>query len=158
MVDPVVKNVILASADQVAVDAVAARLMGFDPMGIRYLRLAHERGLGVGDPRSIRLVGDDLGAERWGFRVRYNSHSFLAWLAWYGPTRVLQNAVLRSPLVVVPTLIAEIEQDYLYWPLRCRAVADRWRRETEWGRLFQRYQDQGALAQPTGRTEAGVPA
>jgi uncharacterized protein (DUF362 family) len=157
MVDPVVKNVILASADQVAVDAVAARLMGFDPMGIRYIRLAHERGLGVGDPRSIRLAGDDIAGERWGFRVRYNSHSALAWLAWYGPTRVLQNIVLRSPLVIIPTLIAEIEQDYLYWPLQCRAVADRWRRETEWGRLLQRYQEQGALAQPAGTAEAGVP-
>ncbi len=29
---PHVKNVILASADQVAIDAVAARLMGFDPL------------------------------------------------------------------------------------------------------------------------------
>jgi hypothetical protein len=53
-------------------------------------------------------------------------------------------------------VIAEIEQDYLYWPLRCRAVADRWRRETEWGRLFQRYQEEGALAQPAGTAEAGI--
>ena len=29
---PYVKNVILASADQVAIDAVAAKLMGFDPL------------------------------------------------------------------------------------------------------------------------------
>ena len=29
---PHVKNVLLASADQVAIDAVAAKLMGFDPM------------------------------------------------------------------------------------------------------------------------------
>jgi uncharacterized protein (DUF362 family) len=27
----------LASADQVAIDAVAARLMGFDPLSIRYI-------------------------------------------------------------------------------------------------------------------------
>ena len=39
---PHVKNVILASADQVAIDAVAAKLMGFDPMTIKYIRLAHE--------------------------------------------------------------------------------------------------------------------
>ncbi len=32
LMEPIVKNVILASADQVAIDAVAAKLMGFDPL------------------------------------------------------------------------------------------------------------------------------
>ena len=44
---PYTKNVILASADQVAIDAVAAKLMGFDPMSIKFIRLAHDLGLGV---------------------------------------------------------------------------------------------------------------
>ena len=48
---------ILASSDQVAIDAVAAKLMGFDPMALKFIRLAHERGLGVGDPRDIEIVG-----------------------------------------------------------------------------------------------------
>src|SRR4029450_3427870 len=39
---PHVKNVILASADQVAIDAVAAKLMGLDPLNIRFIRLAHD--------------------------------------------------------------------------------------------------------------------
>ena len=57
---PHVKNVILASDDQVAIDAVAARLMGMDPLSIRYIRLAHDLGLGCGNPRDIEIVGDDL--------------------------------------------------------------------------------------------------
>ncbi len=61
---PVVKNVMLASADQVAIDAVAAKMMGFDPMSIEYIRLAHEDGLGVGDPREIEIVGDVDAAQR----------------------------------------------------------------------------------------------
>src|SRR5690606_12692939 len=48
---PVVKNYMLASADQVAIDAVAAKMMGFDPMSLEYIHLAHQDGLGVGDPR-----------------------------------------------------------------------------------------------------------
>ena len=80
LMQPVVKNVILASADQVAIDAVAAHLMGFDPLEITYLRLAHEQGLGVGDMREIELAGDDVSEENWGFQIGYNSHSFLAWL------------------------------------------------------------------------------
>jgi len=142
---PVVKNVILASADQVAIDAVAAHVMGFDPLEITYLRLAHEQGLGVGDMREIELVGDDVSGENWGFQIGYNSHSFLAWLAWYGPTRIFQRLIMRTPLVVIPILVGEVEQDYLYWPLKYKTIAEHWRANTTWGQLFQRYQKQGRL-------------
>jgi uncharacterized protein (DUF362 family) len=150
MVLPVVKNVILASADQVAIDAVAARLMGFDPLNIDYIRLAHEQGLGCGDPSAIELVGDEVSGENWGFHVGHNSHSFLAWLAWYGPTKVFQKAVLRTPVVAIPTFIGEVEQDYLYWPLKYKAIAEHWRETTTWGRLFQQYQQQGHLVSQIG--------
>jgi hypothetical protein len=146
MVRPCEKNLILASADQVAIDAVAAEMMGFDPLSIDYIRLAHERGLGVGDPREIERLGDDVPGEGWGFKVGRNTHTFLAWLAWYGPFSGLQKLVLRTPIVVIPTLIGEIEQDYIYWPLKYRGIARQWRETTDWGRLFQQYQEQGVLA------------
>ena len=146
MVKPIVKNVILASSDQVAIDAVAAKLMGFDPLSLKYIRLAHDQGLGVGDPRDIEIVGDDISGVNWNFKVEHNSHSFLAWLAWYGPTRVFQKMIMRTPFVIVPTFIGEVEQDYMYWPLKYKAVAEQWRKETEWGALFQEYQKKGYLA------------
>ena len=43
-----VKNVLLAGADPVAVDAVQAKMMGFDPMSIGFIRLAHEMGWATG--------------------------------------------------------------------------------------------------------------
>lgn len=43
----------------------------------------------------------------------------------------------KAPIVIIPALIGEIEQDYLYWPLKYRAIARRWRENTEWGRLLQ---------------------
>jgi hypothetical protein len=46
-------------------------------------------------PRDIELVGEDLSNENWGFKVGYSSHSFLAWLAWYGPTKVFQKLILH---------------------------------------------------------------
>ena len=140
LVKPVVKNVILASADQVAIDALAARLMGFDPLSIAYIRLAHEAGLGVGDLREVEVVGDDISGESWGFEVGRNFHSFMAWLGWYGPTRFLQGLVFRTPLVAIPVLVSEVEQNYLHWPLVERHLYERWRSETAWGRLFARYQ------------------
>ena len=161
LIEPVVKNVILASADQVAIDAVAAKLMGFDPLSIKYIRLAHERGLGVGDVREIELVGDgiagdDVSGENWGFRVGYSTHTFLAWLSWYGPTRAFQKLLFHTPLVVVPTFIGEAEQDYMYWPLKFKRVAENWRVETAWGQLFQKYQREGCLVRADNA--AGVSA
>src|SRR5712675_2026894 len=67
---PVIKDVMLASADQVAIDAVAASMMGFDPMTIPYIKLAEEHGLGHGRREDIEVVGDvALADQRWGFSV-----------------------------------------------------------------------------------------
>ena len=142
---PEVKNILLASEDQVAIDAVAARLMGFDPLSIRYIRLAQDQGLGIGDVHQIELVGDDVSNESWNFRITRNTHTFLAWLSWYGPTRSLQKLIFRTPLVVLPIFISEAEQDYFYWPFKYKKITREWQKNTEWGRLFQRYQEQGHL-------------
>ena len=128
-----------------AIDAVAAKLMGYDPLSIRYIRLAQEQGLGTGDVHQIDLVGDDISGENWNFKITRNSHTFLAWLAWYGPTRFLQKLILRTPLVTVPIAIANAEQDLFYWPLKYKRVTREWLSNTEWGTLFQRYQKQGYL-------------
>jgi uncharacterized protein (DUF362 family) len=44
-------DVLLASADQVAIDAISAKLQGFDPLSLPFIRLAHEKEMGIGDPR-----------------------------------------------------------------------------------------------------------
>ena len=142
---PVEKNVILASGDQVAIDAIAAKLMGFDPMSIKYIRLAHEQGLGVGDPKDIELVGDDVSGESWGFDVGWNFHRFLGWLSWYGPTRFLQKLLFHTPIVYFPIFVSELNHDYIHWPLKERKVYERWRLETGWGKLFQEYEQKGCL-------------
>lgn len=53
-------GVILASQDAVAVDAVACRIIGLDPLAVATTRLAHERSLGVGDLSRIEVVGEKL--------------------------------------------------------------------------------------------------
>jgi uncharacterized protein (DUF362 family) len=50
---PVAMNLVLAGLDAVAVDAVGATLMGFDPPEIGYLVSCNERGLGVNDMSKI---------------------------------------------------------------------------------------------------------
>src|SRR6478735_6546330 len=74
---PHVKNVILASEDQVAIDAVAAKLMGFEPMQIKFLRMAHDMGLGCADPREIEMVGDlEAAKENWQFVGPFKKMTF----------------------------------------------------------------------------------
>ncbi|MFQ6098733.1 MAG: DUF362 domain-containing protein, partial [Armatimonadota bacterium] len=57
---PRVVGLVLASNDIVALDAVQATMMGFDPTTIEHLNLAAQAGLGTNDLSRIRLVGEPL--------------------------------------------------------------------------------------------------
>jgi hypothetical protein len=152
---PTTKNVIAASGDQVAIDAMAAKIMGFDPMSIDYIRIAHEQGLGVGDPREIEIVGDaDIAQESWGFKVGGHLHSFMGWLAWFGPTRILQKPILHTPLVHGANFFSEAFHDYYHWPLKERKIYERWLVESPWGGLFAKYGAEGAQAPSTATVQS----
>jgi uncharacterized protein (DUF362 family) len=132
-------NLILASADSVAIDAIAAQIMGFDPRAIRYLAMCHERGLGVADPRDIEIVGDvDAAQTRMGFTT---SRSLVIWgdqLIRRGPLRPLKRLLLHSPLVVWAPFASNVYHDLLWYPTVGRARIRRFA-GTGWGRLFERY-------------------
>jgi uncharacterized protein (DUF362 family) len=144
---PVVKNVMLASADQVAIDAVAAKMMGFDPMTIDYIRLAHEDGLGIGDPRQIDIAGDvDAANENWHFHVGKNLVRIGGGdLIWFGPLKRFQKLFFRTPLVNGFILASDVYHDFYRWPLVDRRVFERWCETTEWGQMFLRYAQAGTL-------------
>ncbi|MDH7514871.1 MAG: DUF362 domain-containing protein [Bacteroidota bacterium] len=151
---PETKNVLLASADQVAIDAVAAKMMGFDPLAdIAYLRLAHERGLGVGDVREIDIAGDDISGHNWHFQVGDNGASMVGDLMWFGPLKPFQNLFFHTPLVHLFVLGSEIYHDYYRWPLKDKRVFERWRENSPWGRLFERYMHEGTLSETVHREE-----
>jgi uncharacterized protein (DUF362 family) len=137
---PVVKDCILASADQVAIDAVAAKMMGFDPMTLPYIRIAHEDGLGTGDPREIEVLGDDVSGESWNFHVGNNGVSLFGNLAWFGPLKGLQKLFFRTPLVHAFILGSETYHDYYRWPVKDRRVFEQWKAATPWGNLFSAYE------------------
>jgi len=56
--DPVPWRVALAGSDPLAVDALTAHLMGFDPQGVGYLHYCHLLGLGTADLSRVQVVGD----------------------------------------------------------------------------------------------------
>jgi len=135
---PRVKNLLLAASDSVAIDSTAARLMGFDPMSIPFLRMAHERGLGIADPRQIELVGDDVSLENFGFKT---SRSLVIWgdqLIRKGFLRPLEHVLLHSPLVVWAPFASNVYHDMMwYQTIGQSRIRDFMR--TEWGTLFKQY-------------------
>jgi len=134
-----IKDRILASADQVAIDAVAAKMMGFDPMDIKFIRLAHERGLGCGDVSRIEVVGEDISQVDWKFTGVENTFASKGQkLIYWGPLKPLEKLLLRSPLVGLSFLASNLYHNG-YWLKthgRRRIAAAL---ETEWGQLFQSY-------------------
>src|SRR2546430_162862 len=137
---PVVKNYMLASSDQVAIDAVSAKMMGFDPMSLQYIAAADEDGLGNGRPENIDIVGDDVSTENWHFSVGKNLMRRLGGdLVWFGPLKRFQKLLFHTPLVHIAVAISEAYHDYYRWSFKDRPVFDEWRRTTEWGKLFDQY-------------------
>ena len=134
-----VKDCILASADQVAIDAVAAKMMGFDPMGIEFIRLAHERGLGCGDISEIQVLGEDISQVNWQFSGVENTFASRGQKAVYwGPLKPLENMLLRSPLVGLAYLASNLYHNG-YWlnTVGRRRIAAALK--TPWGQLFESY-------------------
>jgi uncharacterized protein (DUF362 family) len=135
---PRVKNLVLAATDSVAIDAIAAQLMGFDPMSIPFLRMAHERGLGIADPRHIELVGDDVSMENFGFQTK---KSLVIWgdqLIRKGFLRPLERVLLHSPLMVWAPFASNVYHDMVWYPTIGQSRIREFMR-TGWGQLFQKY-------------------
>jgi uncharacterized protein (DUF362 family) len=135
---PKIKNYILASADSVAIDSIAAKMMGFDPLAIPYIRMCTEMGLGEGDPRKIEVVGEDIS------RVNFNFKSKRSLVIWgdqvirKGPLQPLESLLLHSPLVVWAPFASNIYHDWFWYPTIGRKRIKEFE-QTEWGKLFNQY-------------------
>jgi uncharacterized protein (DUF362 family) len=135
---PEIKDYILASGDSVAIDAVAAKMMGFDPMSIKYIRLAHEKGLGVGRTEEIDVLGEDISEVDFGFTVGDNMASRVGDLLWFSPLRIFQRLFFRTPLVYIFVFGSAFYHDRFWWPARGTKIFEEWSK-TKWGKLFQNY-------------------
>jgi hypothetical protein len=152
---PRVKNVLLASADMVAIDAMAAKFMGFDPLSLDFIRIAHEAGLGVGDPREIEIAGDDVSNVNWHFAGKEDTFASRGQkMIYWGPLKPLENILLRSPITPWSYLASNVYHNkYWYRYKGYKRVA--WGKQTPWGRLFERYGEEGH-APTAAPTEEGV--
>jgi len=157
---PHVKNVLLASSDQVAIDAVAAKLMGFDPLkDLKFVRLAHERGLGCGDVRDIEIVGDpQLLEEKWNFDGPFKKMTFASrnqHRIYWGPLKKPLEWSLKTWLAPWAYIASVAYHDAFWYPMyakdQMQTVLD-----SEWGRLFANWGDVQTDAQGKGYPNVGV--
>jgi uncharacterized protein (DUF362 family) len=135
---PVEKDIILASADSVAIDAVAAKIMGFNPLDIPFIRIAHEQSLGCGDVREIEVLGEDISGWNFKFAVGDNMVSFGGKKFWFGPLKSLQHLAFHTPLVYFFIFGSFFYHDYFWYPFKGQKFVDSYL-DSKWGKLFQTY-------------------
>jgi uncharacterized protein (DUF362 family) len=135
------KNILLASSDQVAIDALSAYLQGFDPLSIPFIRIAHEMGLGVGDPEEIEIVGEDpdwVHRQNWHFIQEDTFASKGQKMIYHGWLHPLEPLLLRTPLVPWSYFASNFYHNVYWYPFIGRKRVER-ALETEWGRFFSEY-------------------
>lgn len=141
------KNILLASSDQVAIDAVSAKLQGFDPLSLRFIRKAHEMDLGVGDPRQIEIVGYDIENEApWNFKQEDTLASRGQHMIYHGRLKPLEKILLQSPLVPWSYFASNFYHNVYWYPFVGRKRVSS-ALQTEWGKLFESYGD-GTVVMP----------
>jgi hypothetical protein len=133
----------LASEDQVAIDAIAARIMGFEPLKIDYIRMAHDRGLGNGDIDQIEVLGlDKKEFEKLNFRFKVKKSPIIRWdqrlrkktinIKW------LHNLLFHSPIFKSFIFASEFYHDRFWYPLIGKGKIKQFE-TTQWGKLFDKY-------------------
>jgi len=141
------KDILLAAEDQVAIDAVSAKLQGFDPMSLRFIRGAHEKGLGIGDPKEIQIVGYDIEQEpNWGFRQEDTFASRGQKLIYHGFLKPFEHLLLRTPLVPWSYFASNFYHNVYWYPFVGRKRVEA-ALQNPWGQLFESYGD-GKVVMP----------
>jgi len=142
--DPYNGNILLASGDSVAIDALAAKIMGFDPLKIDYIKIAHDKGLGMGDVDQIEVVGmDESEVNGLNFRFHVNKSPVIKWdqrlrkktmnIKW------LHNLLFNSPIFKTFIFASGFYHDRLWYPTTGKKNIEQFN-STEWGQMFDKYE------------------
>jgi len=135
---PRIKNYILASADQVAIDAVSAKMMGYDPMKIPFIKIAHDKGLGIGDVSQIEIIGEDISKVNFGFKTYKSPVIYFDQLFRKGALNFFEPLLFHTGLFNLCIFGSEFYHDYLWYNTIGRYRINKFRK-TNWGKLFDKY-------------------
>lgn len=131
-------NILLASHDQVAIDAIAAQMMGFDPLKIKFIKLAHDRGLGIGDPKQILINGDPIKRFKPKFKTNKSPVIFFDQMFRKGPLSFVEPWLFHSKLFHSAIFGSAFYHDYVWYPTIGKHRIRKFNK-TSWGKLWQTY-------------------
>ena len=135
---PRIKNYLLAGYDQVAIDTVVAKMLGFEPLNLPAIKLAHDEGLGCGDFENIEIIGEDVSNINWNFKVK---RSFVIWgdqMVRKGALKFLNPLLHNKIFFTLPILSSLVFHDMLWYPTIGKKRINRFF-NTNWGQLFKDY-------------------
>jgi uncharacterized protein (DUF362 family) len=136
--EPKIKNYILASNDQVAIDAVSSKMMGYNPMKIDFIKIAHDKGLGIGDLKQIDIVGEDVSKVNFRFTTRKSPVVKYDQVFRKGMFSFVEPVLFHTGLFNLCIFASEFYHDYLWYPLIGKKKIKKFMK-TEWGRLWRKY-------------------
>ncbi|MGZ7094951.1 MAG: DUF362 domain-containing protein [Methanobacterium sp.] len=142
--EPFCGDVILASEDQVAIDAIAAKIMGFDPLKIDYIKIAHDKGLGIGDVDQIEIIGmDNVDLKNMNFKFSTTKSPVIRWDQRIRKSTMnvkwLHNLLFNSPLFKTFIFASEFYHDKLWYPTTGKKKIEEYKK-TNWGHMFDEYE------------------
>lgn len=135
---PRIKNYLIAGYDQVAVDTVVAKMLGFDPLQLPAIKMAHDEGLGCGDFDQIEMVGEDVSNINWNFKVK---RSVVIWgdqMVRKGPLSFIYPLFKNELFFKGPTYASMIFHDMFWYPTKGKKIIRSFK-QTDWGKKFDSY-------------------
>ena len=113
-------------------------------MEIKFIRLAHEMGLGCGDPREIEIVGDqEAGREQWDFVGPFKKMTFASRMQhkiYWGPLKKPIEWTLKTVLAPWAYIASVIYHDSFWYPFKAKKQMASVL-ESRWGRLFRDWEN-----------------
>ena len=135
---PRIKNYLLAGYDQIAVDAVVSHMLGFDPLSLPAIKIAHDERLGCGDFDQIDIVGEDVSNFNWNFRVK---RSLVIWgdqMTRKGFLSFMEPLLHNELFFFTPIMLSKLYHDLFWYNWTGRKRINAFIR-TGWGKLFESY-------------------
>jgi hypothetical protein len=133
-----------------------------DPLtDLKYVRLAHERGLGCGDVREIEIVGDlDAAQENWRFDGPFKKMTFASrnqHRIYWGPLKKPLEWSLKTWLAPL-AYVASVAYHDMFWYRWYGQKHIRQALESDWGRLFANWGQVNATPDGRGYLVSGQPS
>jgi hypothetical protein len=117
--------------------------MGFDPLSIKFIRMAHDLGLGCGDPREIEIVGDlSAASENWHFVGPFKKMTFASRMQhkiYWGPMKRPIEWSLKTVLAPWAYIASVLYHDSFWYPMYAKRIM-RQALGSVWGRLFRNWE------------------